>query len=189
MGQTITKQNDIEAVFFNYFQDLFSTTNPSKVQLDACLKSIKYCVNPSMNEHLQLPFTRGVVHVSSCCNRSIKHQQAIAQALALQEALAICNELNLTRVSFECNCKKVVNTVNAKKIYFSTMYPIIYEAQLLLQHHPYWRVQFSPRSSNKVAHHLIKLACSMQGKFIWIGKCPIQIMSCVVSGLLCNHSS
>lgn len=64
---------------------------------------------------------KGAVHASSCCNRPIKHQPATAEALALREAMTICNDLNQTRVSLEGDCKEVVNAVNSKEISFSAM--------------------------------------------------------------------
>lgn len=64
---------------------------------------------------------RGAVHASSCCNRPIKHQRATAEALALREAMTICNDLNQTQVSLEGDCKEVVNAFNSKEISFSAM--------------------------------------------------------------------
>lgn len=103
--------------------------------------------------------------------------------------MVICNTLNLTWVFFKGDCKAVVNAVNLKELSLSVMYPIVYDIQVLLHNHPHWRVQINQRNSNKVAHNLAKLACTMQKNSIWLGEFPMQIRSCVIDDMPRNSSS
>lgn len=56
--------SEIEEVFHSYFQSLFQSSNPSKVEIDLCLNVVNLCVTPIMNDHLQAPFTSEEAYVT-----------------------------------------------------------------------------------------------------------------------------
>lgn len=56
-GKWIEEQNEVDKEFCEYFQDLFSSTNPTKAQMDAALEGMKPNVTEEMNDRLADPFT------------------------------------------------------------------------------------------------------------------------------------
>lgn len=51
----------LKGVFNTYFQNLFQTSNPSQLQMEACLTSVPQRVTLEMNNQLQLQFTHDEV--------------------------------------------------------------------------------------------------------------------------------
>lgn len=105
---------------------------------------------------------KGEIQASSCCNRPLLYQPAIAEAYApLRTAMLLCQDLGITEGIFEGDCKYVVSAANSKEDEYSAIYPLLVDIKALMHQRPTWKVQFKHRETNKVAHHLPKLACSV----------------------------
>lgn len=104
---------------------------------------------------------KGEIKASSCCIKPCLYQPAIAEAYALCTAMLICQNLGIIEGIFEGDCKYVINAANSKDEVYSTIYPLITDIKAMMKQHPTWTIQFNNKDTNKVAHHLAKLACSM----------------------------
>ncbi|KAL9438929.1 hypothetical protein AB3S75_024574 [Citrus x aurantiifolia] len=56
-GKWIKEKNEVDKEFCEYFQDLFSSLNHTKAQMDAALEGMKLKVTEEMNDRLAEPFT------------------------------------------------------------------------------------------------------------------------------------
>lgn len=119
----------------------------------------------------------GHIQASTCCNKPSLYKPVVAKALALRVATDICNDLGFSHVIFKGDCKEVVEAAISGKPYESKLYHVIFDIKSYLWFHPHWKIQFSYRESNRVAHSSATLACTLQGDSIWMKECPMQIIS------------
>lgn len=54
--QSVTVWKEIEVVFNNYYQNLFRSSTPTKVQIDTCIIQVEYSITPAINEQLLAQF-------------------------------------------------------------------------------------------------------------------------------------
>lgn len=122
--------------------------------------------------------SEGVVLVSTCNNLSHSTMPIIAEALAFRRMMILCKEMGLTHLNFEGN---YIMLVNAACGFGESHKAIIH---YLLQTHPDWKISFAPEESNKVAHVLAKLACSLSMKLVWRETYPKQVVSFVLHDVM-----
>lgn len=109
---------------------------------------------------------------SACCNKPTVYSPMVAEAVALRKAMLISHDLGLTQVIFEGDCK-VDGEENSGEIVKSEIYVVLHDIRVLLSHQPTWNVKFDYIETNKVAHNLATLACTMHGHSIWMEECPM----------------
>lgn len=62
----------------------------------------------------------------------------------------------------------------------------ILDIRQLLLSHPNWKVIFTYRDSNHVAHSLAKMVYNLVSECLWIDECPGNVMSLVLLDASCN---
>lgn len=58
VNQFFTDEEDINKAFWNYFQELFTTSHPYNIGIKRCKNAIEACVIEEMNNTLTRAFTR-----------------------------------------------------------------------------------------------------------------------------------
>lgn len=118
--------------------------------------------------------SEGVVVVSTCNNLSHSTMPIKAEALAFRRVMILCKEMDLTHLNFEGNYIMVVNAACG----FRESHKAI--IHYLLQTHPDWKISYALKESNKVAHALAKLTCSLSTKLVWMETYFEQVVSFVL---------
>ncbi|XP_059456501.1 uncharacterized protein LOC132186539 [Corylus avellana] len=83
---------------------------------------------------------------------------AVAEAKAFLLAIRLCHDLCLTQVHFEGDAKSVIDSVNSEAKDCSWMGHIIEDIKLELRVFQQWKLTFTRREGNQVAHLLAKYA-------------------------------
>ncbi|XP_040992644.1 uncharacterized protein LOC121239461 [Juglans microcarpa x Juglans regia] len=114
----------------------------------------------------------GEVLAAMCGQRHHVHQATTAEILALWRAMEICNDLNLRRVVFEGDAQVVIKGINEDNEDFLDYGMVIVDAKKLIKLIKDWKVQYTHRSTNEVAHILAKNALKLDSEQIWIEEFP-----------------
>lgn len=72
----VSSPSDIEEVIIGYCQELFTSSNPSSIDLEDCLKSVEKIVTSKMNNELTKQFTQGEI-------QEALHQMALLKSHSL----------------------------------------------------------------------------------------------------------
>lgn len=128
----------------------------------------------------------GQVLASFCFKPKAVSNPIIAEAQALKKSMLICAELGFKSLLFEGECLDVVNWTNFLLEPPPYIRPIIFDIRNLLQLHTDWKISFTHREANFVAHILAKMACNVSSDCIWIEECPSNVRSYVLLDLPCD---
>lgn len=109
----------------------------------------------------------------------------VVEATALKKALKLCHNLGLRDVILEGNCLKVIDAMNSKLPTLDAFSPIIHDIHHLLLEDQTWTVFYIPRSFNKDANLLARLACTNPYDFVWIEDYLSYIETIVQTEKLC----
>lgn len=82
--------------------------------------------------------------------------------------MTICWELGFTGVVFEGDCSRVVIAAKTAFPAEDDLCPIIYDVHHMHLQAQDWSIQYSHRSTNRVAQNLAKLACNVTSDHILI---------------------
>lgn len=81
--------------------------------------------------------TAGEIQVSSYCNLRTRFQPAIAEAMALMNAMIICNDLGFAQVIFERDCKTILKAANSTQENWTKLSPLIHDIRcMVMQQNP-----------------------------------------------------
>lgn len=100
--------------------------------------------------------------------------------------MTIKRELGFSNIIFEGDRQRVVNATNFPKDSRDELTPIIHDIHFMMQQSQGWQVHFHHRETNRVAHNLAKIACSLNCEKVWMEKCPSLILNMVLEDKLCN---
>lgn len=142
--------------------------SPNRAWKPPAINQLKFNWNTSLNYRLNtiglgmiLKDFKGDILASACCNKPNQYRPVIVEALALRKAVLISQDLGLTQVIFEGDCKIVINAATSRETINSKLYSLIHDIQSLLSHQLTWKIQLDYKETNKVAHNLAILACIM----------------------------
>lgn len=89
-------KDEIEKRFYDYFQELFTTSSPGESQINAALQALSLRVNTEMNDFLEQPFTAEEVTIAlsqMCPTKGPDGLQAVffSEALGISQRQSSCN--------------------------------------------------------------------------------------------------
>lgn len=135
-----------------------------------------------MDVHNQVTGMGGVVWdfegevLASICS-SVDHSTLpiLAEALTLRKMMILCAEMGFTQLCFEGDCLGIVNVVRGVNVGDKLIGSIILDIQQLLSSHSDWTTTFVSLEFNTVVHTLVKLACIVLTKTVWLEEYLVQI--------------
>jgi ribonuclease HI len=102
----------------------------------------------------------------------------VGEAMGLLSALRWVNELQLSSLDFEMDCKRVVDGLHSNRTNTSDLGAILSDCRLILATSLNSHVKFIRRQANEVAHILARVATSLASfhNFIDIPTCMYNII-------------
>ncbi|XP_041001550.1 uncharacterized protein LOC121247238 [Juglans microcarpa x Juglans regia] len=120
---------------------------------------------------------RGEVMATCHDQKQNVFEPALAECYALRKAMDFCRDLNFDKVTFEGDAQVVINTVNDPVEDLSLNGSIIEEMKMMLKGWQGWKVQYSHRDTNTVAHKLAKAALNSEEEKVWIEEAPVFVLN------------
>ncbi|XP_035547261.1 uncharacterized protein LOC118348858 [Juglans regia] len=130
---------------------------------------------------------RGDVLVSLCAQFKHVSSPFIAECKALGRAVELCKELGFYNVWFEGDAKRVVDGVNKEEEDESWEGQAVGDLQKELRGCRGWKLTFTHRECNEVAHCLAKIGLSIEMERVWMECVPPEIVPKVVNDKHCNQ--
>ncbi|KAF5474737.1 hypothetical protein F2P56_006608 [Juglans regia] len=130
---------------------------------------------------------RGDVLVSLCAQFKHVSSPFIAECKALGRAVELCKELGFYNVWFEGDAKRVVDGVNKEEEDESWEGQAVGDLQKELRGCRGWKLTFTHRECNEVAHCLAKIGLSIEMERVWMECVPPEIVLKVVNDKHCNQ--
>ncbi|XP_073042037.1 uncharacterized protein [Primulina eburnea] len=90
-----------------------------------------------------------------------------AEAMSFKEALSWVEDMDLQEIIFESDSKVVIDAVNSLRKDDSEFGALISACRVILRQRPSYKVCFTRRQANKVAHNLARLSCFHAHPMIW----------------------
>ncbi|XP_041003989.1 uncharacterized protein LOC121249345 [Juglans microcarpa x Juglans regia] len=117
--------------------------------------------------------------VMATCNIQKRNvvELALAKCYALRKAMELCKDLNFDKVTFEGDAQVVINVVNDPIEDPPFNGSSIQEMKMVLKGWQGWKVQYSHRDTNVVAHKLQKAALHFEEEKVWIEEAPIFVLN------------
>ncbi|KAF5450110.1 hypothetical protein F2P56_014981 [Juglans regia] len=112
-------------------------------------------------------------------------EPALAECYALRTAMDLCRDLNFDKVIFEGDAQIVINAVNNQDEDLSFYGSIIEELKMVIKGWIGWKVKYSHRGTNVVAHKLARAALHTVEEKIWIEEAPLFVLNSLQIDNLC----
>lgn len=75
--------------------------------------------------------------------------------------MLVCRKLQIQFVIFESNCFHVIAATNQVKMLDSKLFSIIHDIHCFMEQCPNWKIFFTYREANSIAHILAKFALNL----------------------------
>ncbi|KAJ1420314.1 Ribonuclease H-like superfamily [Sesbania bispinosa] len=138
--------------------------------------NVNAAISPNSGAGLGVVFRNSQGEVMATATSSIPNisDSTLAEALAIQWAMKIAQQLLLTRVTFEADNQLCIQRLNSNITYFSYLSSIIEDCRSLQANFSLCKYSFTPRTNNRVADRLSKLAFSY-GEHYWVEDYPPEL--------------
>ncbi|XP_035538485.1 uncharacterized protein LOC118343802 [Juglans regia] len=130
----------------------------------------------------------GEVMAVKCANRKCRSSPFIAECSAMWEAMELCKELDFWDVWLEGDAKDVIDAVNRDEEDESRYGHVVEDLKQSLKQSKSWKVVFTHRDGNEVAHHLAKMAIHCISDQYWIKEGPESIRNLLAIDKLHSES-
>ncbi|XP_042939569.1 uncharacterized protein LOC122274612 [Carya illinoinensis] len=114
--------------------------------------------------------------VAVCDQQSHVEDPMVAECLALCKALELCIDLNIRQAIFEGDAQTVIMAVNREEEDMSCIGSVIEDVKVLFKQNTDWKLQFTHRENNIVAHTLARNALGLLEQKVWIEDMPAFIV-------------
>nr|XP_040258406.1 uncharacterized protein LOC120975768 [Aegilops tauschii subsp. strangulata] len=101
------------------------------------------------------------------------------ELLACRRAARLANDLNITNLHIEMDCKTIVCKLQNVQKDFSPLGPIVEEVRQLLASRESWKISWVRREANGAAHSLVKEAATNKICKVWLHVPPDFILPVV----------
>ncbi|KAG7965392.1 hypothetical protein I3843_09G221100 [Carya illinoinensis] len=129
--------------------------------------------------------SNGEPHFMLAAQKPLIPSVLMAEAYALLRAFTLCDEMGAGSVVFEGDTKLVVDAVKNSTPDFASHGQLVEDLKHELKTHPNWKLFFTSRGNNKVAHELARLAFSCVTETVWIEEGPAVVSSLISSDKPC----
>ncbi|XP_042958143.1 uncharacterized protein LOC122293710 [Carya illinoinensis] len=131
----------------------------------------------------------GEVLACACFKKPPISDSSLAETMALWQAVELSHELGFNRVILEGDAQVVISAVNSVDEDLSSGGHIVEDVKAVLRERRSWKIQFTRREGNEVAHLLAKKALLVEQDQIWIDECPDFISLQVCKESYCTGDS
>lgn len=110
-------------------------------------------------------------------NRPLFPNPHLAEAYAALHAVLLGLDMGLRKIILEGDALNVVKEINGDKEHWGRVGMIVTDVQKSLQRFESWKVVHTSRSTNQVAHCLVKNALNIEGELVELEEVPRCITS------------